>query len=81
LLVYERDNKYRKYETDVQPNVSGTKKNVTPFKPRDKPISNGEDCVLKIMSKYHNHDLSTSKNVLKRKLTSRNTCNSSFTGI
>jgi len=58
LLGCERGGKYRKYKSDVQPSVSGTRKCDCPFKVKGKPISNGDGWMLKVMCGYHNHDMS-----------------------
>jgi len=58
LLGCERGGKYRKYKSDVQPSVSGTRKCDCPFKLIGKPISNGDGWMLKVMCGYHNHDVS-----------------------
>ena len=58
LLGCERGGKYRKYKSDVQPSVSGTRKCDCPFKLRGKPISNGDGWMLKVMCEYLNHDMS-----------------------
>jgi len=42
LVGCERDGKYSKYKSDVQPSVSSTRKCDCPFKLRGKPINNGD---------------------------------------
>ena len=58
LLSCEKGDKYMKYKSNVQPSVSGTRKCDCPFKFRGKPISNGDDWMLKVICGYHNHDVS-----------------------
>lgn len=50
--------KYRKYKSNVQPSITGTRKCYCPFKLRGRPIGNGEGWVLKVTYGYCNHDLS-----------------------
>ena len=58
LLGCERGRKYRKYKSDLQPSITGTRKCECPFKLRGKPVSNGDGWVLKVIYGCHNHDLS-----------------------
>lgn len=58
LLGCEMDGKYKKYKPDVQPSMSDTRKYDSSFKLRGKPISNGEEWILKVMCEYHNCCLS-----------------------
>ena len=58
LLGCERGGKYRKYKSDTEPSLSGTRKRECPFKFRGKLISKWEGWVLKVIYGYYNHDLS-----------------------
>ncbi|XP_014489800.1 uncharacterized protein LOC106752603 [Vigna radiata var. radiata] len=55
VLCYERSEKYRKYKTNIQRSVSGTRKCECLFRLRGKPKGHG--WVLKVMCGYHNHEL------------------------
>jgi len=58
LLGSKRGDKYRKYKSDVQPSVFGTKKCDCPFKLKGKPNSNEDGWMLKVICRYHNLDVS-----------------------
>ena len=57
LLGCERSEKYRKYKTDLEVSITGTRKCECPFILRGKPIKNGEGWVLKVICGLHNHEL------------------------
>jgi len=57
LLGCERSGKYRKYKTDLEVSITGTRKCDCPFKLHDKPIKCGEGWVLKVICGLHNHEL------------------------
>ena len=57
LLGCERSGKYRKYRSDLEVTITGTRKCDCPFRLCDKPIKGGEGWVLKVVCRLHNHDL------------------------
>jgi len=57
LLGCERSGKYRKYRSDLEVTITGTRKCDCPFRLRGKPIKGGEGWVLKVVCGFHNHDL------------------------
>ena len=58
LLGYERSGQYRKYKLEVDVSITSSRKCGCSFKLRDKPIFNGDGCVLKVICSLHNHTLS-----------------------
>ena len=57
LLGCERSDKYKKYRDDLEVTITYTRKCECPFRLRDKPVGNGECCVLMVICGLHNHDL------------------------
>ena len=57
LLGYERSGKYRKYKTNLEVSITGTRKYDCPFRLRDKPIKGEEGWVLKVICRLTNHEL------------------------
>jgi len=57
LLGCERSGKYRKYKTDLEVSITGTRKCDCQFRLRGKPIKGGEGWVLKVVCGLHNHEL------------------------
>jgi len=57
LLGCERSEKYRKYKTNLEVSVTGTRKCDCPFRLHDKPIKNREGWILKVICGLHNHEL------------------------
>jgi len=57
LLGCERSGKYRKYKTNLEVSITGTRKCDCPFKLRCKPIKGGEGWVLKVIYGLHNYEL------------------------
>lgn len=49
LLGYESGGKYMKYKLDVQPSIYGTRKSEFPLKLKDKPNSNIDGWILKVI--------------------------------
>jgi len=64
LLGCERSGKYRKYRSDLEVTITGTRKCDCPFRLRGKPIKGGEGWVLKVVCGLHNHDLAETLVVL-----------------
>ena len=57
LLGCERSEKYRKYRSDLEVTITGTRKCDCPFRLRGKPVKGGEGWILKVVCGLHNHDL------------------------
>jgi len=57
LLGCERSGKYRKYRTDLEVTITGTRKCDSPFRLCGKPTKGAEGWVLKVVCGLHNHEL------------------------
>ena len=57
LLGCERSGKYRKYRTDLDVSITGTRKCDYPFRLWGKPLKGTDGWVLKVVCGLHNHDL------------------------
>ena len=58
MLDSERVGKYRKYNQDLEVNVTSIQKCDYPFKLHGEPVANGGCCILKVICRSHNHELS-----------------------
>ena len=57
MLDSERVGKYRKYNQDLEVNVTSIQKCDYPFKLHGEPVANGGCCILKVICRSHNHEL------------------------
>jgi len=57
LLGCERSGKYRKYRTNLDVSITGTRKCDCPFRLWGKPLKGRDGWVLKVVCGLHNHDL------------------------